>query len=374
MPLSRRAKTQRFLRAPDPWGSEDEALAFIDPRFPDDLGIELVRDLLRVAKGQTVTSNRHLSDRQMSMLREHRVTTLVPQQWQVPDTWRLESQKLAMWSMALEAEAREAISVLRDANLSPTVLKGMATRYLDYPDPSLRHSGDLDLLVSESELGLAVEVLKAEGYSRHNPERVDQDLIKGITLTSQAGVEIDIHTRLRSEVRESGDGLRATEDFIPELLSPALTVEGRLVHAAEHCFHTPPGHRRLSGLADVTNILDRDDLDLSLVRALARDLGLEAPVSATLLVEAKIMDRVSAAAQFWDRPKGWEAFAYGRSDRIRWAEKVDAVLRIEGTTAKLRFVKQMAVPSLEFIAWKGGLRRYFFANEVERPTRDNSNT
>lgn len=351
--------SQRLPHQPMPWQTKEGALAFIDPAFPEILGVDLVNDLLRVAGEQAVSCHRSLSDRQMSLLQKHRVVSLTPEHWDLPEHWRAEKRKLAMWSMALETESRHTIALLEDEGISPIVLKGMATRYLDYSIPTLRHTGDLDLLIDGGELDRAVDLLVKAGYTRRIPERLDQAFLKGVALVSGSGIEVDLHTRLVSEVKESGNELSRSTVPLPHLSARALQAEQRLIHSSAHCFHSAPRLRRLSGLADMTSILSRSEMNFDLLRSSSHSLGLETGVAAALLVEAKLMDRDPRTLMEWDTPHGWERIAFARSERIRWSEKVYFLTQIEGTPAKARFLKQMALPGRDFVAYKGGLRRYF---------------
>ena len=52
------------------------------------------------------------------------------------------------------------IAGLNAAGIEFRVLKGCATAHLDYPDPSLRLTSDVDLLVRQGQLGAATEVLR----------------------------------------------------------------------------------------------------------------------------------------------------------------------------------------------------------------------
>ena len=349
--------SNRIQKRPAPWDTPEGALAFIDPELPEALGIDLVRDLLRVATGEN-TARRRLSENQVALLRKHRVMSLVPEGWGAPEPPQSEKRKLTMWSLALETESRRTISLLKESGISPIVLKGMATRYLDYPSPALRHSGDLDLLVKESELGQAAALLVQRNFEPVIPDRLDQEFLKGRAFRSRTGVEVDLHTRINAEIVSSGFGLRAVGSVIPELNASVLSIEHRLVHAAAHCFLTPPEFRRLSGLADISAILSSGNVDRVELKQRSVELGLEQAVGAALRIEAAIVGRASHGVESWQSPTGWARLAFARSTRLRWAEKVFALSELPQLTDRLRFLKQMALPGQEFTASRGGLRRY----------------
>lgn len=57
-----------------------------------------------------------------------------------------------------------AITLLSDAGLTPTILKGMHTAFEYFPDPGTRPCSDIDILISEDEMPAAETVLKGAGY------------------------------------------------------------------------------------------------------------------------------------------------------------------------------------------------------------------
>jgi hypothetical protein len=59
----------------------------------------------------------------------------------------------------------DCLAALRDAGLTAVALKGFVTAHWLYPQPALRCSGDLDVLLPRGDLQAALELLSAEGYA-----------------------------------------------------------------------------------------------------------------------------------------------------------------------------------------------------------------
>ena len=64
----------------------------------------------------------------------------------------------------LDAAGAAALEALRDAGLSPVLLKGAALGHLVYEDPYLRPMSDVDLLIPRDALARALEALEAAGF------------------------------------------------------------------------------------------------------------------------------------------------------------------------------------------------------------------
>jgi len=84
------------------------------------------------------------------------------------------------------------IGRLEDAGIAVALLKGAATAAY-YPEPELRKSGDVDLLLLEPEkYNEACSVLKQHGYTTHEEQRA----LHHVVFTSGDGIEIELHTML----------------------------------------------------------------------------------------------------------------------------------------------------------------------------------
>lgn len=160
------------------------------------------------------------------------------------------------------------------AEVTYRVIKGPAVAHLDEPDPSWRTFGDLDLLVRVSELDRAVALLRRDGATRPWAERrtgYDARFAKSVTLTTTAGIEVDVHRSLC----DGAHGFRVPLDRLfasaePFRLAdrevPALVVAHRLLHAGHHAVLGSP-RPRLMSLRDLAGYLTRPDLDVDVVAA-----------------------------------------------------------------------------------------------------------
>lgn len=328
-------------RAPAPWASRQGAVAFIDPKFPEVLGDDLVIDLLRVAGGQEVTSSRTVSDAQFKLIDKHRCVPLIPEQWTCsPGHREAQARTLVLLRMSLEATMKQVSELLREVDVEPVVLKGLATSRLDYAHPDLRHTGDIDLLIRPEQLSDALASLAAVGFTQKDPVQLNDEFLKGDTMVSSSGVEIDIHTRLTFV----GGSLEASafehEPPIDGLGAPALPLELRLVHAASHLFFSPPEHRRMSGLADISAIRSSPALSLSKVRYLAAQAGLEASTFAGLAIESQLMGRNMSDLTQWEEPEGLLRLGYSRSRRNILGEQLFIASAQPNISARLRYLSQ----------------------------------
>ena len=68
--------------------------------------------------------------------------------------------RLLQQSLMAEADLVFVARLFQDAGIEFRVLKGCATAHLDYPDPALRLTSDVDLLVRRGQLDAATEVLR----------------------------------------------------------------------------------------------------------------------------------------------------------------------------------------------------------------------
>lgn len=211
--------------------------------------------------------------------------------------------ELAAVQLRLRSAAIELIELLRAGGFETRVLKGLATAELDYSDPLLRHTGDVDLAVRLDDLDDVRSLLSARGYRDH-PTPFSPYLLYGWTFDAPDGVEIDLHTRLFRRSPLADDLFAEPGDALRSLPATALTTEQRLVHAAGHFIISPPGTRRMSGLLDVTRLLQNPALDLTVARRFAQTLGVESLVGAGIRLEAELSRRSGALAELdeWRAP------------------------------------------------------------------------
>lgn len=162
----------------------------------------------------------------------------------------------ASWSVRLEHRLIHVADVLRRVGVDPIVLKGLATAHLDYADPVLRETGDIDILVSPGRQDEVLNALFADGWRLGYEIAGEHRRLYHAHTLERDGIELDVHQHIAH--RALGlllDTRRLMEDATPLRIGgstlSALCDEDRLIHAAVH-FHTSRGQtRRLSSAADV---------------------------------------------------------------------------------------------------------------------------
>jgi hypothetical protein len=157
------------------------------------------------------------------------------------------------------------------------VLKGSAWAHVDYPDPSLRSYGDVDVLIRPGSFDEALRCLESMGHHRRYPQPrpgFDRRFTKSVTMVHPEGIEIDVHRT----VAEGGFGARVELEVLWESSASfvvggvealALGPDERLLHA---CYHAALGDRtpRLSALRDIATMLETGRFDPDRVDELAK--------------------------------------------------------------------------------------------------------
>lgn len=175
----------------------------------------------------------------------------------IRDTWHEQLRATVL----VEALAVEIAEILQDAGVTWRLLKGPALAHLDYPDPSIRPFGDVDLLIHPDSWGPALRLLAEAGWRRDVAELgpgFDERYGKGATLTNRDGLELDLHRRLavgRFGVRLPSEALFAGTATVAVggRSLPALAAPDRLLHA---CFHAAlGGFREFRAHRDVAQLL-----------------------------------------------------------------------------------------------------------------------
>jgi hypothetical protein len=165
------------------------------------------------------------------------------------DTIEALTVTLTMRRLSLEGLVVQVADTFSSVGVEFLVLKGIATGRLDYVDPVLRYTTDVDVLVHQKDLKQAVDALAGSGFARHK----ELDLLdKGEAWESAAGI-VDVHTRPHAAGRFLTDRWWSNNEILPiaghELR--ALARGGRLAHAASHLSVSYPNHRILSSLLDL---------------------------------------------------------------------------------------------------------------------------
>jgi hypothetical protein len=139
------------------------------------------------------------------------------------------------------------------------VIKGVAAARMLYPDPLLRSTGDVDVLVHPNDFARAVESIRAKGgtsweYVTHGPAAGLAAPAR--TLMHSTNTELDVHREVRGHAgryRLPTETLFASSTTIDvmgrELPAPPLQVV--ILHAMLHLSKGGPSFGRLSTLGDL---------------------------------------------------------------------------------------------------------------------------
>ena len=189
--------------------------------------------------------------------------------------------------LTMEATLVQVAETLARAGIPFRVLKGPAVAHLDYPDPSLRDFGDIDLLIHPDDLEHAIGILLKHGYVRRFPEPragFDRRFTKSVSVVNPDGRELDLHRTLAAGVF----GLRVKTRMLWEAPYAEFAVGGMTLHALgaserfmHACYHAALGNApsRLVPQRDIAQILLRGSVDPDRVKALAEQWAGEAVIA-----------------------------------------------------------------------------------------------
>lgn len=258
-----------------------------------------------------------------------------------------DEQRAEMAALELELTAtrslydeicRLPLAALEANGIPFRLLKGSALPWTDYPDPQLRPTSDLDVLVAGNDLVRAAEIVAALGGKLVNPEPAPgyaRHVFKGLTVRLDSGLEVDLHRLLTW----GPFGVRVPE---ADLWSPGRTfdrlgqeattldVDRTLIHVAGHLLLL--GAVRASEVRDVGQLATAPTLDPDRVVAIARRWGYESVLATALLMA----DRELCLSAGVDPLREW-ANRY----QVSWKDR--AWLRLERPTSPLRGIEQAAV-------------------------------
>lgn len=122
--------------------------------------------------------------------------------WPVPEAARAAPERRqagrALWAAHARVSLREAILALQDAQIDALVLKGPALAERLYPDPALRPSIDLDLLIEPARIDAAAKALMRLGYRAETgpTARYARAYQRQVHLERPQGPPIEIHAAL----------------------------------------------------------------------------------------------------------------------------------------------------------------------------------
>lgn len=207
--------------------------------------------------------------------------------------YRGQQNKYAMQSMERIRALAEVNGAFADAGIRMISMKGPMLAMELYGDPSMRTSRDLDLMVAESDLDRAEEILLQMGFQREwhlyaaTPMRrkfygiVENEKHR---VYNRGEICLEVHWKSDFQTRRSFDEcwLRREER---QLLGRSIAVMGAddrypalIIHAAEH------GFLRLRWLLDLYELQKKPDFSWERVFRIMEAQGLGAVLLETILV------------------------------------------------------------------------------------------
>lgn len=282
----------------------------------------------------------------------------------------------------LRAEAyrdilRSVLRALRERDVPVLLLKGAALGETVYPDPVLRHSHDIDLLVRPRDRAAAAGALAGIGFERKgDPYAADDEEVH----VHRSGLPVRLHARLfrprphdvdreglwRRRGRLSAGGERAYG------LSPA----DALLHALGHASYCP-GRDTLLWVCDASLILrSTSEPDWERLVEAAASARLAIPVHLMLEYLAEELDApvpsgvlgdLRARARTAERFERDLALSAARESRRSGLGKMLAAAT--GPLEKLRLAWWILFPSPAYVRWAHGveLRRRVWLTYLLRP-------
>jgi hypothetical protein len=251
---------------------------------------------------------------------------------------------------------------LDSVGLDFRVLKGPSVAHVDYPEPSLRSFGDLDLLVRGTDFARAVEVLEANGGRRGLPELrrgFDHRFGKGATIAMPGDLEIDLHRTFVAGplgMTLDHDSLFATAT--PFVLAgrrlEGLGTEERFLHACVHAGLGRPA--RLNSLRDIAEMALGGRLDVDRVYLLAGAWRAGAVVARAVNLAWSQLDLAdSVALSAWAeryRPDASEARmigAYVGGDRSYTRQALATLRVIPRLRDKAAYARSLLFPARRYL-------------------------
>lgn len=170
-------------------------------------------------------------------------------------------------------ETEELRRILNGERIPFVPLKGVVIRQY-YPEPWLRTSCDIDILVHEEDLDRAVTALKEKAEYTTDEKKNFHD----VSLYSQSGIHLELHYNLK-ESKENIDGIlgRAWEFALPKnCYEYAFTGEFFLYHVLAHAsYHFTGGGCGIRPLIDLFLLKKRLPYDADKLSAMLTEAGIK---------------------------------------------------------------------------------------------------
>jgi hypothetical protein len=199
---------------------------------------------------------------------------------------QLSSEAFGMAGATLQVKAfwGQVLNALQSRCIQPVLLKGYALGARLYPDPLMRPTSDVDLLISEAELAPASEVMvqlglrpmeaEAKAYHREHHHHLTFEGAQGM---------VELHFRLVAGFGGVMDGegplSRAQTATLEGRTIRLLSAEDELLYLALHAANHLYG--RLSWLYDLKLFTRMIPVDWSTLAERAKAIGMQGPAAIT---------------------------------------------------------------------------------------------
>jgi Uncharacterised nucleotidyltransferase len=287
---------------------------------------------------------------------------------QIDDAAALQTE-VAVVALLLERLLLMVADRFDAADLDFRVLKGPSVAHVDYPEPSIRSFGDLDLLVRAADFGRAVEVLEANGGQRGIPELrhgFDHRFGKGAMISMPDDLEIDLHRSfvagpLGMTIDVEGLFETSTAFALADRHLAGLGAEERFLHACIHAgLGRPP---RLHSLRDVAQMGLGANLDIDRVHGLARSWRATAVVARAVNLAWTGLDLAdSVALSAWaaryrpDRDEQRLLDAYIGGDQSFTRQAIATLRVIPRRRDKVAYVRSLVYPQRQYLDARNATR------------------
>ncbi len=269
--------------------------------------------------------------------------------------------------LLLDRALLETTDCFDAAGITVRALKGAAVAHLDYPDPSWRAYGDVDLLVASEHLDHAIELLVRAGGRRTVPEihpGFDRRFGKGACVVRPDGIQVDVHRTFVAGpfglTIDLADLItRSTTFTLGDRAVSTIDRESRFLHA---CYHAALGDSipRRTALRDVAQLALAHPLDLERVLDRARSWRAESVVARAVTLSWNALDLAPASLSRWatsyrpDRFQARSLRAYTSDARSYATQTAAGIAAIPGVTAKAAYVRALVFADRRHVAARDG--------------------
>jgi hypothetical protein len=200
-----------------------------------------------------------------------------------------------LFTLRLAAEMFRLFAGFAAAGLDALVIKGPVLSVRCHADPGLRQYGDLDLIVRDSDILRATELMVGLGYEpRVTREAIQAKKAPGEYAFRQTSAKLLVEFHTERTFRYHPRSLPVEKLFQRKVLVkidaheiPALSPEDELllicIHGAKHFWE------RLNHIADVAAFVSRQGLDWGRVESAAEEVGAQRMLYAGLRLAQEVL-------------------------------------------------------------------------------------